>query len=110
MKAKQYRDVIGFMKMFKKSLVSSVKKIPIVRYKIYFENMATNVNNAERLRSYFLSHKQRENIINVCRARPNWDGCDYCDLYSGSGLPCWKQDDKHNCCKLEEVKTKKQGG
>ena len=29
--------------------------------------MATNVNNAERLRSYFLSHKQRENIINVCR-------------------------------------------
>ena len=62
--------------------------------------MATNVNNAERLRSYFLSHKQRENIINVCRARP------YCDLYSGSGLPCWKQDDKHNCCKLEEVKTK----
>lgn len=68
--------------------------------------MATNVNNAERLRSYFLSHKQRENIINVCRARPNWDGCDYCDLYSGSGLPCWKQDDKHNCCKLEEVKTK----
>ena len=43
--------------------------------------MATNVNNAERLRSYFLSHKQRENIINVCRARPNWDGCDYCDLY-----------------------------
>lgn len=35
--------------------------------------MATNVNNAERLRSYFLSHKQRENIINVCRARPNWD-------------------------------------
>ena len=28
------------------------------------------------------------------------------DLYSGSGLPCWKQDDKHNCCKLEEVKTK----
>ena len=42
--------------------------------------MATNVNNAERLRSYFLSHKQRENIINVCRARPNWDGCDYCDL------------------------------
>ena len=59
--------------------------------------MATNVNNAERLRSYFLSHKQRENIINVC---------DYCDLYSGSGLPCWKQDDKHNCCKLEEVKTK----
>lgn len=52
--------------------------------------MATNVNNAERLRSYFLSHKQRENIINVCRARPNWDGCDYCDLYSGSGLPCWK--------------------
>ena len=48
--------------------------------------MATNVNNAERLRSYFLSHKQRENIINVCRARPNWDGCDYCDLYSGSGF------------------------
>lgn len=58
---------------------------------INFENMATNVNNAERLRSYFLSHKQRENIINVCRARPNWDGCDYCDLYSGSGLPCWKK-------------------
>ena len=63
--------------------------------------MATNVNNAERLRSYFLSHKQRENIINVCRARPNWDGCDYCDLYSGSGLPCWKQE-----CMKEKSETK----
>ena len=48
--------------------------------------MATNVNNAERLRSYFLSHKQMENTINVCRARPNWDGCDYCDYIQVQGF------------------------
>ena len=68
--------------------------------------MATNVNNAERLRSYFLSHKQRENIINVCRARPNWDGCDYCDLLFRFRASMLEEDDKHNCCKLEEIKTK----
>lgn len=67
--------------------------------------MATNIKNAERLRSYFLSRKQRKDVVNVCRAMPNWDGCDYCDLYAGSGFPCWKQDGKSNCCKVEEVKN-----
>lgn len=37
--------------------------------------MATNVNNAERLRSYFLSHKQRENIRGSVQAA--WFHCSH---------------------------------
>ena len=33
---KQYQDVIEFMKIFKKNLVHSAKKIQIIRYKIYY--------------------------------------------------------------------------
>ena len=63
----------------------------------------TNYENAEKLRDYYNSHKSRKNVTNICRATPNWNGCDYCDVYSGTGLPCWKQDGKHNCIKCEEV-------
>lgn len=68
--------------------------------------MATNYENAERLRNYYLAHKARNNKINVCRAKRNWNGCDYCDVYAGTGEPCWKQDGKCNCVKVEEVDKK----
>lgn len=65
----------------------------------------TDFNNAEKLRKYYLTHKQRKNKVNICSGIPNWNGCDYCDVYSGAGLPCWKQTGKHNCirCKENEV-------
>ncbi len=57
---------------------------------INFENMATNVNNAERLRSYFLSHKQRENIINYIREilLPRDSGNCSCRQAAGMGQLC----------------------
>lgn len=65
----------------------------------------TNKANAERLRkSYLLNEgKHRKQVINICTAKRNWNGCDYCDIYAGSGLPCWEQTKKHNCIRCEEV-------
>lgn len=62
----------------------------------------TNYINAERLRKIYLiesikNHKKK----NICTAKPNWNGCDYCDVYSGLGMECWKQDGNHNCCHCE---------
>lgn len=62
----------------------------------------TDFANAEILRKYYLLHPVKEEK-NICRARPNWNGCDYCDVYAGAGLPCWKQDGKHNCCHCERI-------
>lgn len=64
----------------------------------------TNLENAERLRTYYLTHDRRNNIVNVCRARRKWNGCDYCDIYSGSGCECWKQDTKHECVYCEVIR------
>ena len=64
----------------------------------------TDYANAERLRRYYLTHKQRQGVTNICRALPNWNGCDYCDIYAGAGLECWKQDGQHDCRKVEAVK------
>ena len=64
----------------------------------------TNLENAERVRKYYLTHEKRKTVTNICNAKPNWNGCDYCDIYSGCGLECWKQDGKHNCIKCSEVK------
>lgn len=63
-----------------------------------------NYENAENLRKYYITHESRKTVINMCSARKNWNGCDYCDVYAGSGLPCWKQDGKHNCCHCTEIK------
>lgn len=63
----------------------------------------TNLENAEVLRKYYLTHKKRKNKTNICQARKNWNGCDYCDVYAGCGVECWKQDGRHNCCHLVEV-------
>lgn len=54
--------------------------------------------NAERLRKKYLSGPQNTKKKNICQARRNWNGCDYCDVYAGSGLECWKQGKPHNCC------------
>ncbi len=62
----------------------------------------TNFENAERLKIYNDTHKTRKNIVNICTGKRNWNGCDYCDIYSGSGLECWKQDGKHNCVRCQE--------
>lgn len=61
----------------------------------------TNYKNAETLRDYYLTHEPRK--TNVCKAKPNWNGCDYCDVYT-DGL-CWKQNGKQNYCHcIEEDK------
>ena len=66
----------------------------------------TDYQNAESLRREYLTRTPRKTLVNVCKARPRWNGCDYCDVYSGTGLECWKQDAPHNCyyCKQEQRK------
>ena len=61
-----------------------------------------NKENAEMLRTEYLTRKPRKTIRNVCSARKNWNGCDYADVYSGMGCDCWKQDGKHNCIRCRE--------
>lgn len=63
----------------------------------------TDFENAEKLRTYHLTHKNRKSKTNICRGKRNWNGCDYCDVYSGSGRQCWKQDGTHSCIRCEEV-------
>lgn len=66
----------------------------------------TNRENAERLRKIYLldSHPETKKR-NICTARRNWDGCNYCDIYAGAGLECWKQGAPHWCIKCEERKV-----
>lgn len=63
----------------------------------------TNFVNAEKLRAEYLTRPARKSVVNICNARPNWNGCDYCDVYAGCGSECWKQDGKHNCIRVTEV-------
>lgn len=65
---------------------------------------AIKEQNANDLRKEYLSRHRRENFVNICRAIPNWNGCDYCNKFGGSGLECWKQDGEHRCCYCEQVK------
>ena len=62
----------------------------------------TDYANAERLRAYYLSHKGRQNKVNLCNGMRNWNVCDYGDVYAGAGCECWKQDGKHNCVRCYE--------
>jgi hypothetical protein len=64
----------------------------------------TDLQNAERLRKEYLTRTPRKTIKNICKALPNWNGCDYCDVYSGNGLECWKQNAAHKCVHIQEVK------
>lgn len=64
----------------------------------------TNLENAERLREYYLTHEKRKATTNICNGKPKWNGCDFCDIYGGCGLECWKQDGKHNCIHCTEKK------
>lgn len=63
----------------------------------------TDLINAERLRKEYLNGPQNAKKKNICRAKRNWNGCDYCDVYAGYGLECWKQGKPHNCCHCQEV-------
>ena len=65
----------------------------------------TDYQNAEHLRDEYNTRRPRKTITNICMARPKWNGCDYCDVYSGNGLECWKQDGKHNCIHVREINT-----
>lgn len=66
-----------------------------------------NELNAQELKRYNDTHKARKNIDNICNGRANWNSCDYIDFnlqeYNNNGCLCWKQDGKHNCCRLVEV-------
>lgn len=64
----------------------------------------TDFENAERMRKKYLTQPARKNVVNICRATPNWNGCDYCDAYAGCGLECWKQDGKHDCAYCTQEK------
>ena len=66
----------------------------------------TDLNNAERLREEYLTRPARKTVKNICNAVPNWTGCDYCDVYAGPGLECWKQNAKHTCVYVTEEKRK----
>ena len=60
----------------------------------------TDLENAERLRREYLKNPGTNvKMRNICNAIPHWDGCDYCDVYAGVGLDCWKQGKRHDCCK-----------
>jgi hypothetical protein len=59
--------------------------------------------NAESLRTAYLSNEKHARFVNVCTAKRNWNGCDYCDVYSGRGLECWKQGTVHNCVHCVQV-------
>ncbi len=65
----------------------------------------TDLENAERLRKIYLTtpRENMKNMKNICQALPNWNGCDYCDIYAGRGLECWEQTKKHGCCYCIEV-------
>lgn len=69
----------------------------------------TNETNANELLRYSRTQKKMEDKINYCNGRPNWNGCDYCDLYKAEsydekGCHCWKQDEpweqkgRRGCC------------
>lgn len=64
----------------------------------------TDHANAERLYKEYVTRPQRKTVRNVCQARPNWNGCDFCDVYAGPGLDCWKQNAKHSCVHVREEK------
>lgn len=68
------------------------------------EIKAIKEQNANDLRKEYLRGQPRKSVVNVCRATKNWNGCDYCDYYGGTGLECWKQNGPHNCKYCEQVK------
>lgn len=66
----------------------------------------TNLKNAEKLYMEYVTRPGRKNKVNICLARKNWNGCDFCDVYAGNGQECWKQDGKHNCVFVIEEERK----
>lgn len=66
----------------------------------------TKLENADKLRMEYIKNTPRKNIVNICHARPNWNGCDYCDIYAGGGLECWEQTKSHWCCYCAEVEMR----
>lgn len=77
-------------------------------YKILTEQEVKERNErwCNENRDYYLTHKPRKNVVNICTARKNWNGCSYADVFAGSGLECWKQDGEHNCVRCLEKSRK----
>ena len=65
----------------------------------------TDYDNAERLRKHYLLDTTKHTTKNICRAKPNWNGCDYCDVYAGSGEECWNQKSDFKCCHCERIEV-----
>jgi hypothetical protein len=61
----------------------------------------TDHKNAEKLYTEYCTRPRRKNIVNKCLARANWNGCDFCDVYSYAG-ECWKQNATHKCVYVKE--------
>jgi hypothetical protein len=63
----------------------------------------TDYENAEKLYLEYKTRPRRKNIKNVCLARPNWNGCDFCDVYGPYTGECWKQNATHKCVYVKEL-------
>lgn len=58
----------------------------------------TDYKNAEKLYRKYTTCTHGKNTKNVCLARPNWNGCDFCNVYKYIvNGECWKQNGAHNC-------------
>jgi hypothetical protein len=63
----------------------------------------TDYVNAEKLYNEFVTRTPRKTKTNICLARPNWNGCDFCDVYGTLTGKCWKQDGSHKCVFVREM-------
>ena len=65
----------------------------------------TDHQNAKKLLNEYNTRTRRKNTINRCLARPNWNGCDFCDVYKYDvNGECWKQNATHKCVYVMEEK------
>lgn len=65
----------------------------------------TDHENAKKLYKEYTTRPRRKNVKNVCLARPNWNGCDFCDVHKyNAGGECWKQNAAHKCVYVMEEK------
>lgn len=72
-----------------------------------YEDGTTKEENADRLERLNRTQNKRKNVVNICRARGNWNACDYIDYnkqaFSTNGQECWKQDTDHTCCHCVKI-------
>ena len=63
--------------------------------------------NAYRLQGLYRENSTTGNMINICSGIKDWNACDYIDYnlqeYCEFGALCWKQVERHDCCRIVEV-------